>query len=194
MKSLLAPLVTLTGFALAVVGCGPSAEPISGAALLTPTPLPSIQLTCTAFGSEEMIPEKYTCDGADISPPLVWDEPPGGTQSFVLILDNPDAKSVVGKATVHWLLFNLPAQTRGLPEAVPSDAELPAGGLHGTNSEGWLGYVGPCPPFTQRYFFRLYALDTHLDLQPGADKEQLMLAIEGHVLAEGELVGRYRRK
>jgi hypothetical protein len=139
-----------------------------------------------------MIPEKYTCDGADLSPPLSWGDPPQGTQSFVLILDNPDARSVVGKATVHWLLFNLPAQTRGLPEGVPSDAELPAGGLHGSNSEGWLGYVGPCPPFTQRYFFRLYALDTRLDLLSGVEREQVVLAMEGHLLAEGELMGRYR--
>ncbi len=178
---------------LMLAGCS-TAPPTGTPIPPTDTPIPSIELSSTAFGSEEMIPEPYTCDGEDISPPLAWDDPPKGTQSFVLVVDNPDAKSVVGKATVHWLLFNLPAETRSLPQAVPPDAELAAGGMHGTNSERWLGYVGPCPPFTQRYFFRLYALDTHLDLEPGATKEQLMLALEGHVLAQGELMGRYKRR
>jgi Raf kinase inhibitor-like YbhB/YbcL family protein len=153
-----------------------------------------MQLTSPAFGPEEMIPERYTCDGEDVSPPLAWDEPPEGTRSLVLVLDNPDARSVVGKATVHWLVFNLPGDTRHLTEAIAPDAQLPAGGLHGSNSEGWLGYVGPCPPFTQRYFFRIYALDARVDLEPGVDKERLMSAMEGHVLAQGELMGRYRRK
>ncbi len=193
MKKLVALFVLLICVALAVASCGTSPSP-AAAATPTATPLPSIQLVSTAFGSEEMIPEQYTCDGKDISPPLAWDDPPEGTESFVLILDNPDARSVVGKATVHWLLFNLPAQIRNLPEAIPSDAKLAGGGLNGSNSEGWLGYVGPCPPFTQRYFFRIYALDAYLDLEPGVDKEQLMLAMEGHVLAQGELMGRYRRK
>jgi Raf kinase inhibitor-like YbhB/YbcL family protein len=101
---------------------------------------------------------------------------------------------VVGQVWVHWVLYNLPAETRGLPEALPPDAELSDGSRHGQNSEEWLGYVGPCPPFTQRYFFRLYALDTVLDLDAGVSKKELLQAMEGHILAQGELVGRYKRQ
>ncbi len=179
---------------VAVGGCGAAPSPTATTAPPTVTPLPQIELTSTAFGPEEMIPEKYTCDGKHLSPPLAWGEPPQGTQSFALIVDNPDARSAVGTAWVHWLLYNVPAETRSLPEAVPPDAELPDGSRHGLNSEEWLGYIGPCPPFTQRYFFRLHALDTVLDLETGVGMQELLQAMEGHILAQGERMGRYRRQ
>jgi Raf kinase inhibitor-like YbhB/YbcL family protein len=95
---------------------------------------------------------------------------------------------------VHWILFNIPGEARSLPEGLPRLPELEDGSLHGRNSEEWLYYVGPCPPFTQRYTFRLFALDTLLDLEAGVIKEELLQAMEGHVLAQGELVGKYKRQ
>lgn len=149
-------------------------------------------LTSSVFAQGEPIPSKYSCDGDDISPPLQWSEPPAGTQSLALIADDPDAP--VG-TWVHWVLFNLPAASRGLPEAVPTDQELADGSRHGQNSWRRSGYGGPCPPGgTHRYFFKLYALDTTLDLAAGASKEQLLGAMEGHILAETELMGVYSRQ
>jgi len=150
------------------------------------------ELTSPTFVHGEPIPRKYTCDGEDISPPLRWSDPPQGTQSLALIADDPDAP--VG-TWVHWVLYNLPAETRGLPEAVPPDADLPDGSRHGRNSWRRLGYGGPCPPSgTHRYFFRLYALDTVLDLVASASKKQLLRAMERHVLAQAELMGVYARR
>ena len=150
------------------------------------------ELTSTAFGPGEPIPRQYTCDGEDMSPLLQWGEPPEGTQSFALIADDPDAP--VG-TWVHWVLYDLPAEARGLPEAVPPDAELPDGSRQGKNSWRRLGYGGPCPPGgTHRYFFKLYALDSTLGLSAGANKERVLKAMEGHVLAEAELMGVYTRR
>jgi len=150
------------------------------------------ELTSSAFKQGESIPRKYTCDGDDVSPPLAWGDPPQGTQSFALINDDPDAP--VG-TWVHWVLYNLPAGARSLSERVPSDAELADGSRNGQNSWRRLGYGGPCPPGgTHRYFFKLYALDTTLDLAPGANKKQLLQAMEGHVLGQAELMGVYSRK
>ena len=150
------------------------------------------ELTSFAFAAGESIPPKYTCDGQDISPPLEWSAPPAGIQSFALICDDPDAP--VG-TWIHWVLFNLPAEARALPEAVPADADLADGGRHGENSWRRLGYGGPCPPGgTHRYFFKLYALDTVLDLDAGAGKKQVLRAMEGHILAQAELMGTYSRQ
>jgi len=150
------------------------------------------ELTSTAFASGELIPRKYTCDGEDISPPLQWNNPPRDTQSFALIADDPDAPR---GTWVHWVLYNLPAETRALPEAVSPDAELPDGSRHGKNSWRRLGYGGPCPPSgTHRYFFKLYALDTMLNLAAGANKKQLLRAMEGHILAQAEVMGLYTRQ
>ncbi len=150
------------------------------------------ELTSTAFGNGDPIPTKYTCDNQDISPPLQWSDPPEGTRSFALICDDPDAP--VG-TWVHWVLYNLPASTRDLPEAVPSDADLSDGGQHGQNSWRRPGYGGPCPPGgTHRYFFKLYALDAELELAAGASKEQLLAAMKGHVLASTETMGVYSRR
>jgi Raf kinase inhibitor-like YbhB/YbcL family protein len=144
-----------------------------------------------AFEPGEPIPPQYTCDGDDVSPPLGWSDPPSDTRSFALICDDVDAP---GTIWVHWVLYNLPAEARGLPEDVPPDADLPDGSRHGENSWQELGYGGPCPPSgTHRYVFRFYALDTALDLAAGAGKEQLLQAMEGHILARAELMGTYTR-
>jgi len=150
------------------------------------------ELTSTAFAPGEPIPRKYSCDGEDISPPLQWSDPPQGTQSFALIADDPDAP--LG-TWVHWVLYNLPAEARALPEAVPPDAELPDGSRHGQNSWRRLDYGGPCPPSgTHRYVFKLYALDMVLDLKAGASKKQVLKAMEGHILAQAEVMGVYSRR
>jgi len=149
------------------------------------------KLLSTAFAHEEAIPVQFTCDGANISPALQWGDPPEGTQSFALISDDPDAP---GGTWVHWVLYDIPAESRELSEAIPADAELADGSRHGENSFGRLDYGGPCPPGgTHRYFFKLYALDIVLDLEPGVDKAGLLDAMEGHVLAEAELLGTYSR-
>jgi hypothetical protein len=140
-----------------------------------------LQLNSGAFAHETAIPVKYTCDGENISPPLTWSDPPEGTVGFALINDDPDAPA---GTWVHWLLFNIPAGSRGLEEAVPDAPELPDGSRHGENSWGRLNYGGPCPPSgTHRYFFKLYALD----------KQELLDAMEGHVLEQAELMGTYTR-
>ncbi len=151
-----------------------------------------IRLTSTAFAEGGTIPRKHTCDGADVSPPLAWDNVPEGTRSFALICDDPDAPM---GTWVHWVLFNLPADARSLPEAVPTEKELPGGARQGTNDFRKIGYGGPCPPpgKPHRYFFKLYALDTTLDLPAGSTKAQVVKAMEGHVLAEGQLMGKYGR-
>jgi Raf kinase inhibitor-like YbhB/YbcL family protein len=151
----------------------------------------SFELTSIIIGHEQPIPEYHTCDGEDVSPPLDWNDSPEGTQSFALIMDDPDAP---GGTWVHWVLFNIPSETRSLRENIAPDAQLADGSMHGINSWGRPGYGGPCPPSgTHRYFFKLYALDTTLDLDDSADKEQVLAAMEGHVLAEAELMGTYSR-
>ena len=145
------------------------------------------ELTSPAFTAGDPIPELYSCKGQDISPELNWGDPPEGTQSLALIMDDPDAP---GGTWVHWVLFNIPPDARGLPEDAASDAQLADGSLHGNNSWSQPGYGGPCPPSgTHRYFFKLYALDITLDLETGAKKAALESAMDGHILAEIELMG-----
>jgi len=152
----------------------------------------SFTLTSSAFTEGGAIPSVYTCEGKDLSPPLAWTDPPAGTNSLALISDDPDAP---GKTWVHWVLYNLPPSTRRLPEAFPSDEERPDGARQGTTDFGRVGYGGPCPPSgTHRYFFKLYALDAMLPLAPGATKPQLEAAMKGHLLAEAQLMGTYRKK
>jgi Raf kinase inhibitor-like YbhB/YbcL family protein len=152
----------------------------------------TIQLTSTAFGEGENIPKRYTADGENVSPPLRWSDPPEGTKAFALICDDPDAPR---GTWVHWVLFNLPADQREVEEGVPAQEVLANGAKQGKNDFGKVGYGGPAPPpgKPHRYFFKLYALDTPLDLAPGATKGQLVAAMKGHVLAEGQLMGRYGR-
>ena len=146
----------------------------------------------TVFQAGGDIPKKYTCEGPDVSPPLTWSEPPAGTQSFALIADDPDAPAGIW---VHWVAYDLPAGARQLPEGVPKSEEVPGGGRQGTNDFRRVGYGGPCPPpgNPHRYYFKLYALDIQLNLQPGARKKEVEKAMKGHVLAQAEVMGRFRR-
>ena len=140
-----------------------------------------------------MIPDRYTCKGQDISPALLWAGMPEGSRSLALICDDPDAPMGIW---VHWVIYNIPVEGSGLPEDVPSSiSTLDNGTTQGTNSWGRIGYGGPCPPSgTHRYYFRLYAIDNALDLEPGATKAQVLSAMEGHVLDECELMGRYSKR
>jgi Raf kinase inhibitor-like YbhB/YbcL family protein len=150
-----------------------------------------IKLTSSAFKEGEMIPRKHTCDGQDISPPLSWTSVPAGSKGLALIFDDPDAPA---GTWVHWVLYDIPASFSGLPENFPAQAEFENGARHGKNDFRRYGYGGPCPPGgTHRYFFKLYALDALLNLAPGATKAQLLEAMKGHILAQGQLMGRYRR-
>lgn len=146
----------------------------------------------SAFEEGGMIPHKYTCDGEDVSPPLSWTGTPEGTKMIALINDDPDAP--VG-TWVHWVIFNIPASVRELPEDVPPQKELKDGARQGRNDFGRIGYGGPCPPRgTHRYYFKIYALDAVLSLPAGATKAELLMAMEGHIVAQGQLMGRYQRQ
>ncbi|MHB2149462.1 YbhB/YbcL family Raf kinase inhibitor-like protein [Calditrichota bacterium LG25] len=150
-----------------------------------------MKLISSAFEEGGMIPSKYTCDGQDVSPPLRWSDVPQETRSFALICDDPDAPM---GTWVHWVIYNIPDTTRSLPEAIPSSERLDNGTLQGKNDFKRYGYGGPCPPGgTHRYFFKLYALDTKLDLPAGATKAQLLKAMNGHIVGEAQLMGKYSR-
>jgi Raf kinase inhibitor-like YbhB/YbcL family protein len=151
-----------------------------------------LAVSSSAFQEGGKIPTKYTCEGQDVSPALTWGEPPAETRSFALIVDDPDAP---GGVFTHWVLFNLPVGSRELPEAVPTQAQLANGSLQGKNDFGRIGYGGPCPPpgRPHRYQFTLYALDQPLDLKAGASKKQVIGAMQGHILAQGQLTGTYQR-
>jgi len=137
-----------------------------------------------------LIPKRYTCDGENVSPPLSWSGLPEGTRSLALICEDPDAPS---GNWVHWVLFNIPPDITTLEEGLPQKERLSDGSVQGVNDFHKVGYGGPCPPSgTHRYDFRLYALDTFLDLKPGAKKDRLLKAMRGHVIAEGRLTGAYR--
>lgn len=151
----------------------------------------ALTLTSSAFAEGAMIPKKYTCDADDISPDLAWSGAPAGTKSFALVCDDPDAP--VG-TWVHWVLFDIPAGVSALPSGVPPDAELQNGARHGLNDFRRLGYGGPCPPGgTHRYYFKIYALDTRLSLVSGCTKAEVLATMQGHILAEGRLMGKYKR-
>jgi Raf kinase inhibitor-like YbhB/YbcL family protein len=152
----------------------------------------ALMLTSPAFTGGGEIPVKYSCNGQSISPPLDWGEGPAGTASFALILEDPDAQV---KNFTHWVIFNLPPDTQSLPEAIPTDATLASGALQGKNGGGSTRYIGPCPPkgSPHHYRFTLYALDKSLDLVAGASKDQVLQAMQGHILAQSQLVGLYQR-
>ena len=151
----------------------------------------TINLTSTSFQGNQ-IPAKFTCDGAGISPQLTWSAPPAGTASFALIVTDPDAP---GRTFVHWVIYDLPAETRILPEGLPGLGQLTDGPRQGRNDFGEIGYGGPCPPgnSAHHYHFTLYALDAKLNLPVGATRAQVEAAIQGHILARGELIGLYQR-
>lgn len=150
------------------------------------------EIRTAAFQNNGSIPSRYTCDGQNLSPGLSWTDPPAGTGSYALIVDDPDAPMGL---FVHWVVYNLPATARQLPEGVPGNDDVQGGGLQGVNDFPQPGYGGPCPPpgKPHRYFFKLYALDTKLNLQAGARKKDLEQAMKGHVLAEAQWMGRYKR-
>ena len=150
----------------------------------------SLQLTSSSFETDAAIPAKYTCDGEDLSPALAWNAPPAATKGFALVMDDPDAPN---KTVVHWVIYDIPAATRKLPEGVAQDPKLTDGSLQGKNSHGKIGYSGPCPPHgvVHHYFFKLYALDKSTGLKAGATKAQLEVAIKGRILGKAQLIGRF---
>ena len=155
----------------------------------------TFKLTSPAFAEGGEIPRRYTCEDADVSPPLAWTGIPAGTRSLALLVEDPDAPDPAAPQTiwVHWILYDLPASVESLPEDVEHRG-LPPGARCGENDWQDCGYGGPCPPIGQhRYFHRLFALDALLGDLGSPDKRTLMRAIEGHVLAEAVLIGRYRK-
>lgn len=197
--------VCYNGFVLAamaaifVVGCGqkePSSEK-NPASTEGKQEIPmTIKLTSPAFNANVPIPKKHTADGANVSPPLTWEELPPGTQQLALIVDDPDAPRE--EPWVHWVIYEMPSGLTRLPEDVPKDDSVgdPLEAVQGVNDFGETGYGGPAPPKghgVHHYHFKLYALDQELDLKPGLSKSQLLEAIKDHILAQGELVGPYER-
>ena len=155
-----------------------------------------LQLSSSAFSDGGAIPSRYTCDGENVSPPLAWGDPPAGTKSFALVVDDPDAPDPAAPRVrwVHWVLFDLPAETRALKEGIRSAADLPAGTKVGSNDWGNPTWSGPCPPTGRhRYVFTLYALDTELTQSSALSKRSLEEAMAGHILAHTMLVGMYER-
>jgi len=154
-------------------------------------PASPLEVSSPAFVEGGLIPVVYTCDGQNASPPLAWTKAPGGTRSFAVIMDDPDARG-----WVHWVLFNLPGGRTGLPEGAAIGVTHPGGGIRG-RGDADLDYMGPCPPEQDgphRYSFRVYALDAWVNLAEGATRDQLLAAMEGHILAQGELTGMYVRR
>jgi Raf kinase inhibitor-like YbhB/YbcL family protein len=151
-----------------------------------------VNLSSPSFPNGAAIDKKFTCDGADVCPQLIWTDPPAGTKTFALLADDPDAP--VGNWN-HWTLWNLPATERTLVEGTPKQAQLSNGAQQGMNDFRKPGYNGPCPPpgNPHRYYFRLYALDSKLDLKSGTSKKDLEAAMKGHILGQAEWMGRYGR-
>jgi len=150
-----------------------------------------IEVHSAAFSEGEAIPSDFTCDGADMSPPVEWSSVPSGTKSIAILMEDPDAPS--GDWT-HWLAYDLPPSLTQLPAGVPMSKKIPSGGIQGRTDFGKTGYSGPCPPRgIHRYFFRIYALDAMLGLKPEASKQELSQAMQGHILAQGHLTGIYER-
>jgi Raf kinase inhibitor-like YbhB/YbcL family protein len=227
MRRLAALCFLLTLVTLVVGGCGPTAspappsvEPSPTTALPTLTSVPStptleapaeeppptapLEISSSAFEADAEIPTQYTCDGANLSPPLQWSGGPAETQSLALLVTDPDSQP---PGFVHWVIYNIPSTVMSLPEGLPPEATLPDGTLQGTNdfalyvgeretfpsgaAINLVGYDGPCPPARHRYVFTLYALDTLLDLSAGATMAEVVQAMEGHALDQAELVGLY---
>jgi Raf kinase inhibitor-like YbhB/YbcL family protein len=148
-------------------------------------------ITSAAFEEGGFIPQKYTCDSSNVSPPLQWSGVPGDSKSIALICDDPDAPM---GTWVHWVIYNIPPDINSLPENVPADKTLETGAMQGTNDFRKIGYGGPCPPGgTHSYFFKIYALDKLLELNPGLTKNDLLNAMGGHILEEAKLMGKYSR-
>ena len=153
----------------------------------------NMQIKSMAFSEGQPIPDHYTCAGQNVSPPLAWSGAPAGTKSFALIADDPDAPM---GTWVHWVVYDLPPTTGTLGENTTPSSGLPDGSKQGVNDFLKIGYGGPCPPpgKPHHYHFKIYALDTVVNLKSGATKKELLKAMSGHVLAEGQLIGTYQRK
>lgn len=150
-----------------------------------------MKLTSTAFKEGGMIPKKYSCDDEDISPPLNWENIPSKTKELAMICDDPDAPM---GTWVHWVIYKISPQVKGLTENIPTEKKLSSGMVQGMNDFGRIGYGGPCPPGgTHRYFFKIYALDAVLNLEPGATQAQVLRTIQSHILEETQLIGKYKR-
>lgn len=150
-----------------------------------------MKITSSSFKEGDLIPSKFTCDGENISPQMAWMDAPQGTKSFALIADDPDAPAGVW---VHWVIYNIPPDTKELQEHTPKQKSIDNGALQGVNDFRKTGYDGPCPPGgTHRYYFKLYALDISLDKPAGLSKQELLDAMEGHILSQSQLMGKYKR-
>jgi hypothetical protein len=170
-----------------------STQPVLPPATLPPeTMTEAFTLTSPSFVEGDTIPDRFACTGANLSPELRWSSVPKGTQSFALILDDPDAP---GGSWVHWVVYGIPVGVAGLPQGAPREPTLGNNTLHGANSWGTLEYGGPCPPqgSTHRYVFTLYALDISLESEPGASKSGLITSMEGHILGQAQLTGTFGR-
>ncbi|HAR63642.1 MAG: YbhB/YbcL family Raf kinase inhibitor-like protein [Candidatus Margulisiibacteriota bacterium] len=151
----------------------------------------TINLKSPAFKNEEMIPKQYTCYDKNVSPPLEWSGVPASAKSIAIITEDPDAPRGVW---THWVVYNLPADIKGLPEEVPTQDTLKNGAEQGINDSKNIGYGGPCPPSgVHRYYFKIYALDEKLPLKSGSTKGDVVKAMKGHILAEGQLMGKYKK-
>ena len=152
-----------------------------------------MQLTSAAYQHGAQIPIRYTCEGDNISPQFSWKDAPGETKSFALVLQDPDAPRVGG--FTHWILYNIPRGTESIQENVPQPEKVLDIGTQGRNDANQIGYLGPCPPSgIHRYYARLYALDRELVLPPGANHKELNEAMQGHILAQAELMGKYGKQ
>ncbi len=199
--------IVLSGLFLALAGIrvtggadhGPQPPEAYRAPSSTTTPVDAekppmtLDVASPAFDSGDPIPPRYTCDGQNVSPPLRWSGVPEDAVALAVVADDPDAPR---GTWVHWVLYGLDAGRSGLPEDVPARESVLDGALQGRNDFKDIGYGGPCPPAGQRhrYFFRVFALDARPDLGAGSTRDELLEAMDGHVLARGELMGTYRRR
>ena len=183
-------LLITTALAITICGCERQKKPVEVSEERSQDM--AISVSSSAFQEGGTIPAKYTCDGNDVSPPLKWTGVPEATKSLALISDDPDAPM---GTWVHWVMWNIPPSARELVENMPPKPELPDGSRQGISDFRRPGYGGPCPPSgVHRYYFRIYALDTVLDLSTSTRKADLLKAMKGHILAEGQLMGRYSRR
>jgi hypothetical protein len=186
-------LMAVALFSLAVMGCATRPQPTAQSPIANPPKEDKleIKLTSTAFKEGAPIPRVYTCDGINVSPPLEWSGVPTTAKTLAIVCDDLDAP---GGMWVHWVLYNLPAENIGLVENLPATEKLAAGGFQGANDFQKIGYGGPCPPSgIHHYYFKIYALDSELPLKAGATKAELLKAMEGHIVLQGQLMGTYKR-
>ena len=185
--------IAIAAMMMFAVACAkqPTATTSSANTQPTQSATPGIRLASAAFTEGQTIPRQYTCDGVNISPPLEWTGLPKSAKTIAIIADDPDAPA---GTWVHWVIYNLPADTMGMIENLPMTEDVKGGGLQGKNDFEKIGYGGPCPPTGRhRYFFKLYAIDDELPLKGGATKSDVEKAMEGHILAQAQLMGTYHR-